>query len=127
MEESPDLSKIKEQGEVDDTLRGVAEDSIPTDMKEDVFRLVRVPANDEFKIDDAVRQLGIATERSEIYASHSFMYSAESTKGMLRSNSQEGSYADELFNELKKAVSKKRNAEVRTGQDQQPNTKRAAT
>lgn len=73
---------------------------------EDVYRLVLVPKDDDFGVSEAIGQLGVASERPEIYSSHGFIASEDSPDNLLRSNSVNENHVSELFNAIKLAESK---------------------
>ena len=81
--------------------RDFEKDSLPAVLSEDVFCLVCVPEKDKFGIDEAICELGLLSERSEVYASHAFMYTATSSSDMLCSKTKQAVHTSNLFNELK--------------------------
>ena len=79
----------------------------------DVFRLVCVDENDAFGVSAAIRKLGLSSEQSEIYSSHSFMVCEDSPDHLLRKSSQ----SQESFKELFKALNFSAETEQGSGWD----------
>lgn len=80
----------------DPQANGLSDKSLGSFPNEDVYRLVSVPKNDSFGITDAVQSLGLMSERSELYVSHSFLRAEKSIEGSLRAASALKDEAKEL-------------------------------